>query len=60
MTYFIGLDIAKHKHDCYVMNKKKETIIDSFSFDNNSTGFNTLLHVLNNSLDPSQEKKDRS
>lgn len=57
MTYFIGLDIAKHKHDCYVMNEKKETIIDSFSFDNNSVGFNTLLHVLNNSLDPSQEKR---
>lgn len=57
MTYFIGLDIAKYKHDCYVMNEKKETIIDSFSLDNNQSGFNTLLNVLNNTLDPNQEKR---
>lgn len=57
MTYFIGLDIAKYKHDCYVMNEEKETIIDSFSLDNNQSGFNTLLNVLNNTLDPNQEKR---
>lgn len=56
MTYFIGLDIAKHKHDCFVMNEKKETVIDSFSFDNNAVGFNTLLIALK-ALDPSQEKR---
>lgn len=56
MTYFIGLDIAKHKHDCFITNEKKETIIDSFSFNNDTVGFNTLLNVLN-TLDPSKEKR---
>lgn len=56
MTYFIGLDLAKFKHDCFVMNHDGEVIKDSFSFANDSNGFNTLLNVLN-SLDPNQEKR---
>lgn len=56
MTYFIGLDIAKYKHDCFIMNENEEVIKDSFSFSNDMIGFNTLLNVLN-SLDPDQEKK---
>lgn len=57
MTYYVGLDLAKYKHDCYIMDEKKETIIDSFSFTNDLIGFNTLLNVLNNTLDPNQEKR---
>jgi len=56
MTYFIGLDLSKFKHDCFVMNHNGEVIKDSFSFANDSNGFNTLLNVLN-SLDPNQEKR---
>lgn len=56
MTYFIGLDIAKYKHDCFIMNENEEVIKDSFSFSNDMIGFNTLLNVLN-SLDPDKEKK---
>ena len=56
MTYFIGLDLAKYKHDCFIMNESGEVIKDSFSFDNNKSGFNTLLNVLK-SLDPNQEKR---
>jgi len=56
MTYFIGLDLAKFKHDCFVMDHNGEVIKDSFSFANDSNGFNTLLNVLN-SLNPNQEKR---
>lgn len=56
MTYFIGLDLAKYKHDCFVMDENGEVIQDSFSFNNDSIGFNTLLNVLN-TLDPNQEKR---
>ena len=56
MTYFIGLDLAKYKHDCFVMNENGEVIKDSFSFSNDSTGFNTLLNELQ-FLDPDQEKR---
>ena len=55
MTYFIGIDLAKYKHDCFIMNQNGEVIRDSFSFNNDSEGFDTLLNVLNG-LDPNQEK----
>lgn len=56
MTYFIGLDLAKFKHDCFVMNENGEIIKDSFSFTNDSIGFNTLLNELQ-SLNSTQEKR---
>lgn len=56
MTYFIGLDLAKFKHDCFVMNENGEIIKNSFSFTNDSIGFNTLLNELQ-SLDSIQEKR---
>ena len=56
MTYFIGIDIAKHKHDCCVVNENGEIIKESFTFTNDASGFNTLLNVFT-SLDPSQEKR---
>jgi len=56
MTYFIGLDLAKYKHECFIMNENGEVIKDSFSFANDSIGFNTLLNILHN-LDPSKEKR---
>jgi transposase len=56
MTYFIGIDLAKYKHDCFIMNQYGEVIRDSFSFNNDREGFNTLLNVLNN-LDSIQEKR---
>ena len=56
MTYFIGIDIAKYKHDCFIMDNNGEVIRDSFSFNNDSEGFDTLLNVLN-SLDSNQEKR---
>ncbi|MBR2788230.1 MAG: IS110 family transposase [Erysipelotrichaceae bacterium] len=56
MTYFIGLDIAKHKHDCFIMNEYGEVIRDSFSFTNDAIGFGSLLDVLK-ALDPVQEKR---
>lgn len=56
MTYYVGLDLAKYKHDCFVMDENGEVIQDSFSFNNDIIGFNTLLNVLN-TLDPNQEKR---
>ena len=56
MTYYVGLDLAKYKHDCFVMDENGEVIRDSFSFSNDVIGFNTLLNALN-TLDPRQEKR---
>lgn len=46
MTYFVGIDIAKFKHDCFIMNEQGEIIRNSFSFSNNSSGFKELLDTL--------------
>ena len=54
--YFIGIDISKYKHDCFIMNETKQVIRDSFSFENNKDGFNLFLDVVK-SLDRSQEIK---
>ena len=56
MTYFIGIDISKFKHDCFIMNENGEVIRNSFSFKNDKEGFNTLLNVLH-LLDSDQEKR---
>lgn len=56
MTYFVGIDIAKYKHDCFIHNHNGEVIHHSFTFSNNQTGFKELLSVLD-SLDKSQKIK---
>ena len=39
---YVGIDIASEKHDCCILNDKKEKI-ESFSFPNTKTGFEMLL-----------------
>lgn len=56
MTYFIGIDIAKYKHDCFIMNENGEVIRNSFTFKNDKQGFNEFYSVINK-LDQNQEKR---
>ncbi len=51
--YFIGIDISKYKHDCFIATEAGITI-KAFSFDNNRIGFDLFLETLK-SLDKSQE-----
>lgn len=54
--YYVGIDLSKYKHDCFIMDENNQTIRDSFSFGNSQEGFNTLLDAFK-SLDCSQEIK---
>lgn len=56
MTYFIGIDISKFKHDFFIMDENGECIHDSSSFSNDNEGFNSFINVLN-SLDTTIEKR---
>lgn len=56
MTYFVGIDIAKYKHDCFIQDHNGVVIRNSFTFKNNQSGFNEFLSVLY-SLDQSQKIK---
>ena len=54
--YFVGIDISKYKHDCFITTESGEFVTNSFTIKNNSDGFNELLAVLT-SLDSSNEIK---
>ena len=54
--YFIGIDISKYKHDCFIVSSDGEVPFGVFSFENNKQGFELLLERLN-SLDSSKEKR---
>ena len=52
--YFVGIDISKYKHDCFICTETGEVIEENLSFTNTNEGFNQLLNLLK-SLDNSQE-----
>lgn len=37
---FVGIDIAKNKHDCFIINTDGEILFNSFTITNNLDGFN--------------------
>ena len=52
--YFVGIDISKYKHDCFVCTETGEVIETNLSFQNTNEGFNQLLNLLK-SIDNSKE-----
>ncbi len=49
--YFVGIDVSKYKHDCFIVTEEGVVIKDTFSFDNNRTGFTLFFNTLS-SLGP--------
>lgn len=43
--FYVGIDVASEKHDCCILNEKKNSV-QSFSFPNSSGGFASLLASL--------------
>lgn len=52
--YFVGIDISKYKHDCFICTETGVVIEENLSFQNTNEGFNQLLNLLN-SLDNNHE-----
>lgn len=44
--YFAGIDISKFKHDCVVIDEIGDTILPSWSFNNDCEGFSLLREKL--------------
>ncbi|MBO5179528.1 MAG: IS110 family transposase [Clostridia bacterium] len=40
---FVGIDVAKDKHDCFITNSDGEILFDSFTITNNMEGFENLF-----------------
>lgn len=51
--YFVGIDISKYKHDCFITTET-DVIIKNLSFKNNKEGFYDFLNILK-SLDSSKQ-----
>lgn len=43
---YIGIDVAKDKHDCFICNSEGEVLADVFTVSNSKDGFDTLLQSI--------------
>ena len=41
---YVGIDVAKDKHDCFIVNSEGEVLADVFSIPNNRDGFDLLFN----------------
>ena len=42
----VGIDVAKDKHDCFILSSAGEILADVFTIPNNADGFDTLLQTI--------------
>lgn len=42
----VGIDVAKSKHDCFIISSEGEILADVFTIANNAEGFNTLFETI--------------
>lgn len=43
---YVGIDISKYKHDCFICDDQCNIIVENFSFQNNNIGFQQFLELL--------------
>jgi transposase len=43
---FVGIDVAKDKHDCFIMNSDGEVLSNVFTIENNKAGFDSLYQKI--------------
>ena len=42
----VGIDVAKDKHDCFILSSEGEVLADVFTIPNNAEGFDTLFQII--------------
>ena len=45
---YVGIDVAKDKHDCFAINSDGEILIQNLTFKNNSEGFHLFFNSISN------------
>lgn len=53
----VGIDVAKDKHDCFILNSEGEVLADVFTIANNAEGFDTLLQTIRRCTQPDDKVK---
>lgn len=49
MTFFVGIDVSKHKYDLAILNENGEILSKNFQFANTYQGFQRLKRISRNS-----------
>ena len=53
----VGIDVAKEKHDCFILSSEGEVLADVFTIPNNAEGFDTLLQTIHRCTRPEDKIK---
>ena len=53
----VGIDVAKDKHDCFILSSEGEVLADVFTIPNNAEGFDTLLQNIRRCTHPADRIK---
>ena len=53
----VGIDVAKDKHDCFIMSSEGEVLAEVFTIPNSREGFETLLQRIRSCASPSDKIK---
>ena len=53
----VGLDVAKDKHDCFILSSEGEVLADVFTIPNNAEGFDMLLQTIRRCARPEDKIK---
>ena len=53
----VGIDVAKDKHDCFIINSEGEVLADVFTIPNNMDGFQRLLQRIRDCSSPQDKIK---
>ena len=53
----VGIDVAKDKHDCFILSSEGEALADVFTIQNNAEGFDRLLQTIRRCTRPEDKIK---
>lgn len=56
---YVGIDVAKDKHDCFITNSDGEVLFKAFTISNNREGFETLFQRIESVSDDLTKVKER-
>lgn len=54
---YVGIDVAKNKHDCFITNSDGEVLFNAFTISNNRDGFETLFQRIESVSDDLSKAK---
>ena len=54
---YVGIDVAKDKHDCFITNSDGEVLFKAFTISNNLDGFNELYQKIESVMEDTTKVK---